>query len=91
VSASLFVRMQGLFASGRGSVHQAHHLNLEMSQAQTVTLMGPMWDMITKQAQLVKLTCIGVAQSLAGSYPAVVSGFTKKTSYIQDIYLTCKI
>jgi len=48
VSASLFVGMQGLFASGGGSVHQAHHLNLEMSQAQTVTLMGPMWDMITK-------------------------------------------
>jgi len=58
VSASLFVGMQGLFASGGGSMHQAHHLNLEMSQAQTVTLMGPMWDMITKQARLVELACI---------------------------------
>jgi len=46
--------MQGLFASSRESVHQVHHLNLEMSQAQTVTLMGPMWDMITKQACLHK-------------------------------------
>jgi len=27
----------------------------------------------------------------AASYPAVVSGFTKKTSYIRDIYFTCKI
>jgi len=41
VSALLFVGMQGLLASGGGSVHQAHHLDLEMSQAQTETLMGP--------------------------------------------------
>ena len=52
MSVSFFVGMQGLFASSGGPVYQAQNLNLEMCQAQTVTLMGPMWDMITKQAQL---------------------------------------
>ena len=41
MSASLFVGMQGLFPRGGGSMHQVHHLNLEMSQVQTATLMGP--------------------------------------------------
>jgi len=36
------------------------------------------------------LDTVNIGQN-AGSYLAVILGFTKKTSYMQDIYLTCKI
>jgi len=32
-----------------------------------------------------------LATGSPGSYSAVVPGFTKKMSYIRDIYLTCRI